>query len=452
MAEKQSNRERLQEITARIEQGVKDVFTSDKYADYLRVMSRFHSYSTNNRLLIFMQNPHASMVCGYQGWQTKFGRHVVKGAKGIQILAPTPYKKKIEEEKRDPDTNLPLRDKDGKIRTEEVEIQIPMFRPVTVFDVADTDGKPLPVLVEPLSGDVEQFEMFFEAIRRASPVPIILEPMERSKDGFFSLRHQNIHLRDNMSQVQTLCAVFHEITHAKLHNTVVQEERKSRQQEEWEAESVAYSVCAFYGIDTSANSFGYLAEYAQEKSLEELKAGLDLIGKTADEIITAVDAQYAALVQEKEAGIEQRFHENPRDSVAIFQLGEDAPVELRYRGYDSLSSPPDKAHYKAVYTEDLPTSGSTAAILEDLFFRYNEDRPPDFAGHSLSVGDILALKRGDVVSYHYCDSFGFRELPDFSKDNTPIKKENARPSVLEQLRKPKQQPKKTKTKPKETSL
>ena len=183
MAEKLTNKERLREITARIEQGVKEVFTSGKYADYLRTMSRFTHYSANNRILIFSQNPKATHVAGYQAWQNKFGRHVVKGAKGITIIAPTPYKKKIEEEKLDPETKLPMLDENGDVIITEKEIRIPMFKPVTVFDVSQTDGKPLPVLAETLVGDVQNYEIFMEAIKRSSPVPIIVEPLQQNMDG-----------------------------------------------------------------------------------------------------------------------------------------------------------------------------------------------------------------------------------------------------------------------------
>ena len=219
MAEnKPTNRERLREITDGIEQGIKELFESEKYMRYLSVMSRFHRYSVNNTMLIYMQKPDATLVAGYNKWRDQFERHVKKGEHGITIIAPTPYKKKIEEQKLDPDTKAPILDKDGKIVTEEKEIEIPMFRPVKVFDVSQTDGKPLPELAPSLSGNVPNYEAFMEALRRSAPVPITFEAMAADTDGYFSADHQKIAIRQGMSEVQTVSATVHEIAHSKLHN------------------------------------------------------------------------------------------------------------------------------------------------------------------------------------------------------------------------------------------
>ena len=219
MAEnKPTNRERLREITDGIEQGIKELFESEKYMRYLSVMSRFHRYSVNNTMLIYMQKPDATLVAGYNKWKDQFERHVKKGEHGITIIAPTPYKKKIEEQKLDPDTKAPILDKDGKIVTEEKEIEIPMFRPVKVFDVSQTDGKPLPELASSLSGNVPNYEAFMEALRRSAPVPITFEAMAADTDGYFSTDHQKIAIRQGMSEVQTVSATVHEIAHSKLHN------------------------------------------------------------------------------------------------------------------------------------------------------------------------------------------------------------------------------------------
>ena len=219
MAEnKPTNRERLREITDGIEQGIKELFESEKYMRYLSVMSRFHRYSVNNTMLIYMQKPDATLVAGYNKWKDQFERHVKKGEHGITIIAPTPYKKKIEEQKLDPDTKAPILDKDGKIVTEEKEIEIPMFRPVKVFDVSQTDGKPLPELASSLSGNVPNYEVFMEALRRSAPVPITFEAMAADTDGYFSADHQKIAIRQGMSEVQTVSATVHEIAHSKLHN------------------------------------------------------------------------------------------------------------------------------------------------------------------------------------------------------------------------------------------
>ena len=219
MAEnKPTNRERLQEITAGIEQGIKELFESEKYMRYLSVMSKFHRYSVNNTMLIYMQKPEATLVAGFNKWKNQFERHVKKGEHGITIIAPTPYKKKIEEMKRDPDTHAPILDADGKAVMEEKEIEIPMFRPVKVFDVSQTDGKPLPELASSLSGTVPHYEAFLEALRRSAPVPIEFEPMAANTDGYFSPDQQRIAIREGMSEVQTVSATVHEIAHSKLHN------------------------------------------------------------------------------------------------------------------------------------------------------------------------------------------------------------------------------------------
>lgn len=216
--EKQTNKERLKDITDSIERGIQDLFQSDTYAQYLHTMSRFHKYSVNNTMLIYMQKPDATLVAGFNKWRDRFERNVMKGEKSIKIIAPTPFKKKIEQEKLDPDTQMPMLDADGKVIIEEKEIKIPMFKPVTVFDVSQTDGKPLPQLASDLSGNMQNYKVFMEAPRRSSPVPIDIKPIRDGSDGFFSLDNQSITIREGMSEIQTVSAVVHEIAHSKLHN------------------------------------------------------------------------------------------------------------------------------------------------------------------------------------------------------------------------------------------
>lgn len=402
--EKQTNKERLKDITDSIERGIQELFQSDKYAQYLRTMSRFHKYSVNNTMLIYMQKPDATLVAGFNKWRDQFERNVMKGEKGIKIIAPTPFKKKIEQEKRDPDTNLPMLDADGKVIIEEKEIKIPMFKPVTVFDVSQTDGKPLPQLASDLTGNVQNYEVFMEALRRSSPVPIEIIPIRDGSDGYFSLDDQKIAIREGMSEVQTVSAVVHEIGHAKLHNqkkieepkdatkyqeveifdipalfsngrvtpadipegmycydlrgsdddpgmpvmvenhVVVNhagsiitakpidlgedgrlaltedeglnfvggeisayrffnEQRKDRHTEEVEAESISFAVCAYYGIETGENSFGYIATWSKDKELKELRASLETINSTSSELITDIDRHYADIMKEREADL-----------------------------------------------------------------------------------------------------------------------------------------------------
>ena len=315
MADKPTNRERLQEITAGIEQGIKELFESEKYMRYLSVMSKFHRYSVNNTMLIYMQKPEATLVAGFNKWKNQFARHVKKGEHGITIIAPTPYKKKIEEMKRDPDTHAPILDADGKAVMEEKEIEIPMFRPVKVFDVSQTDGKPLPELASSLSGTVPHYEAFLEAVRRSAPVPIEFEPMADNMDGYFSSDQQRIAIRPGMSEVQTVSAAVHEVAHSKLHNrqkmqetaaagdnTADQPKPKDRNTEEVEAESISYAVCQYFGIQTGENSFGYIATWSKDKDLKELKASLETINKTSCELINDIERNYKEIC--KERGIE----------------------------------------------------------------------------------------------------------------------------------------------------
>ena len=313
MAEKQPIKEQIKKLTDQIEAGIKALFQSgdlEKYQAYLRTMSHFHHYSVNNQMLIFSQCPHATLVAGYQKWQNQFSRHVLRGEKGISILAPTPYKIKVEKEKLDPDTKLPLLDADGNTITEEKEVQIPMFRPVKVFDVSQTDGKPLPERVQSpvaeLTGNIEHYEAFMEALRRVSPVPIEMKPLSNDLDGFFSPSKQSITLRDGMSEVQTVCAAVHEIAHSKLHDYAKQpnSQPKDSNTEEIEAESIAYTVCAYFGIETSANSFGYVATWSKDKDLKAFKESLDTIRKTSSDLISGVEQQFKEICKERGISLE----------------------------------------------------------------------------------------------------------------------------------------------------
>ena len=643
------NREQLKEITDRIEAGIRDIFESgdmEKYRNYLRTMSRFHNYSPNNQALIHLQRPDATLVAGYNRWRDKFSRHVLRGEKGITIIAPTPYKKKIEQEKLDPDTKLPILDADGKIVTEEKEIEIPMFRPVKVFDYAQTDGKPLPERVASpvanLTGSVENYEAFMEALRRSSPVPVEFKPLSADVDGYFSPKSQSITLREGMSEVQTVSAAVHEIAHAKLHNYGLQQaaerKAKSRNTEEVEAESISFMVCAYFGIETGANSFGYVATWSKNAELPEFRASLDTISKTANGIITDVEKHFAEVCKERgielpkdteyelvtippsradalafaaeyaaflrrdlnvpdsadrptaeavadrllagedaelrkelaelvkladeigiddgshgllerfnglfrrewrakeepqpeakaemdekmtelpplpeleqgypmpdtsigfqemyqygytdgntmlpltkeramelflqdvpvfllygdsteamaldaedisshtgvfgvereewdavrgvvtlseQADTEKLFLENPQDAFLIYQIRRGGELDAyRFMNYDYLQSKgvtPERGGYDAIYTGGLADYGDNRTNLDMIYQRFNVDHPADFKGHSLSVSDIVALKQNGVVSCHYVDSIGFRELPNFLKPENYLK-------------------------------
>ena len=598
MAEKQSNRDRLKEITDSIEKGIQELFQSEKYRQYLRTMSRFHKYSVNNTMLIYMQKPDATVVAGFNKWRDQFGRNALKGEKGIKIIAPTPYKKKIEEAKLDPDTKLPMLDADGKAIMEEKEIKIPMYKPVTVFDVSQTEGKPLPQLAVDLTGDVQNYEVFMEAVKRSAPVPVFMENMA-GMDGYYDDENQRIAVHAGMSEVQTVCAAIHEIAHSLLHShskeaneltpswkvvmvseggtkhdfssgfkteaeakhfaeaenwhyldenrfewrleveedlSAVKTAALSRNTEEVQTESISYAVCAYFGIETGENSFGYIATWSKGKELPELKASLEIINRTASGLITDIDRNYKALMKEhgldkepeslaaepvqeitvqepepvsapdnacipdpaisvesmnaygytdanmlpltKERALElmerdvtvymlhtdnteamafdadeirsfdgifgveasewetvkdrfvpqdyeKAFLDNPADSFAIYQLRDnDDTARLRYMNSEYLEKKGlsvQKENYAAVYAGDLDRGGDTQDRLNELYETFNIRRPEDFRGHSLSVSDIVALKQNGVVSCHYVDSWGFKELPGFLKPENYLK-------------------------------
>ena len=299
--------EKLKEITDRLEQGIKELFDSERYKEYLRVMSKFHNYSFNNTLLIAMQKPDASLIAGFNAWKNNFKRNVMKGEKGIKILAPSPFKIKQEMEKIDPATQKPVIGADGKPVTEEKEITIPAFKVVAVFDVSQTEGKEIPNLaVDMLTGDVERFKDVFAALEKTSPVPIGFEKIEGGAHGYYHLEEKRIAIDEGMSELQTLKTAIHEIAHAKLHDidlnasVTEQTDRPDRRTREVQAESVAYAVCQHYGLDTSDYSFGYVAGWSSGRELDELKSSLETIRSAAAEIINSIDGYLKDLQQEQE--------------------------------------------------------------------------------------------------------------------------------------------------------
>ena len=312
--------EKLKEITDRLEQGIAELFDSERYKEYLRVMSKFHNYSFNNTLLIAMQKPDASLVAGFSAWKNNFGRNVMKGQKGIKIIAPSPFKIRQEVEKIDPHTQKPIIGKDGKPVTEEKEIKIPAYKVVSVFDVSQTEGKELPdIAVDELTGDVDRYKDFFAALEKTSPVPIAFENIEGGSHGYYHLEDKRIAINEGMSELQTLKTAIHEIAHAKLHDIDLnapkdeQQPHVDRRTREVEAESVAYTVCQHYGLDTSDYSFGYVAGWSSGRELSELKSSLETIRSAAAEIINSIDENLAELqkAQDKEqtAGQEQPTRE-----------------------------------------------------------------------------------------------------------------------------------------------
>ena len=554
MAEKQSNKDRLKEITDSIENGIKELFESEKYKNYLRTMSRFHKYSVNNTMLIYMQKPDATVVAGFNKWRDQFGRNVLKGEKGIKIIAPTPYKKKIEEAKLDPDTKLPMLDADGKAIMEEKEIKIPMYKPVTVFDVSQTEGKPLPQLAADLTGSVQNYEVFMEAVKRSAPVPVFMENMT-GMDGYYDDENRRIAVRTGMSEVQTVCAAIHEIAHSLLHShsketneltpswkvvmvseggtkrdfssgfkteaeakhfaeaenwryldenrfewrleveedlSAVKTAALSRNTEEVQAESISYAVCAYFGIETGENSFGYIATWSKGKELPELKASLETINRTASGLITDIDRNYKMLM--KECGLDKEPESLAAEPVQEITVQEPEPVSapdngcvpdpaisvetMNAYGYtDSNMLPLTKERALELMERDVSVymlhTDNTEAMafdaeeirsfdgifgvetsewetVKDRFASQDYekaflDNPADsFAIYQLRDNDdtvqlhymnseyleekglsiqkeIVALKQNGVVSCHYVDSWGFKELPGFLKPENYLK-------------------------------
>ena len=315
------NAQQVREITDKLEQGIKELFESERFKEYLRTMSKFYNYSFNNTLLIAMQKPEATYVAGYTSWQRNFDRQVMKGEKGIKILAPAPYKAQEEREKIDPVTQKPVIGADGKAVTETVEVLRPAFKVVSVFDVSQTDGKELPdIIVDELKGTVENYEAFFDALRQESPVPISFEDIPGGAKGFFSPVESRIAIQEGMSEIQTVKTAIHEIAHAKLHavkpdEKAAPEDKKDRHTKEVEAESVAYTVCQRYGIETSDYSFGYIAGWSSGKETKELKSSLDTIRKTAAEMIEGIDAKLKVLLAEKAQSAEKEVEAPVKEAV-----------------------------------------------------------------------------------------------------------------------------------------
>ena len=411
--------EKVKEITARLEQGVQAIFDSDRYKEFLTAMSKFHDYSLNNTILIAMQG--GNLVMGFRQWEKEFDRHVKKGEKGIKIFAPAPYKVKKLVDKIDPETRKPMLDREGKVVKEEKEITVPAFKVITVFDISQTEGKEFPDLsVKPLLADVEQYEDFFAALEKASPVPIAFEQITNGANGYFSLTDKRIAIKEGVSELQAVKTAIHEIAHAKLHDVDLnappeQQNRVDRHTCEVEAESVAYTVCQHFGLDTSDYSFGYVAGWSSGKEMTELKASLETIQTTAKELITEIEGHFTELQQQRQAEQEQG------DTFSIYQLKRgDETRDLRFEPYDRLQAAGltiDRVNYELVYTAPL-TKDMT---LGDIWERFNIDHPADFKGHSLSVSDIVVLHQNDEDTAHYVDSIGFQQVPEFLQEQqTPV--------------------------------
>lgn len=434
---------KVKEVTERLEAGVRELFESERYQAYLKAMSKFHDYSLNNTLLILMQKPDASLVAGFGKWRDDFERHVKRGEKGIKIFAPAPYTIKKEAEKIDPDTGQPVIGADGKPVMEQQEIKIPAFKVVSVFDVSQTDGKEIPDLsVDALTGSVEQYEDFWRVLKEVSPVPVELEKIEGGAHGYYSLTDKRIAVDEGMSELQTIKTLIHEIAHAKLHDidlnapTEEMENHPNRRTREVEAESIAFTVCQHFGLDTSDYSFGYVAGWSSDKEIKELKASLETIRTTASALITEIEERLQALSQQRETEQEQETaaltEPQPENTFSIYQLkGGDETRDYRFEPLERLRElglSVEKDNYDLVYSAPL-ADGET---LEDLFVRFNVERPEDFTGHSLSMSDVIVLRHGEQQSAHYLDRGGYTEIPEFLQQEQGIRQEAAQP-VFEQI-------------------
>ena len=426
MAESKSAQQ-VREITDKLEQGIKELFESERFKEYLRTMSKFYHYSFSNTLLIAMQKPEATYVAGYTSWQRNFDRQVMKGEKGIKILAPAPYKAKEEREKIDPSTQKPVLDADGKPVTETVEVMRPAFKVVSVFDISQTDGKELPdIIVDELSGSVENYAAFFEALKQESPVPISFEDIPGGAKGYFSPVENRIAIQEGMSEIQTIKTAIHEIAHAKLHSidrpepeptwkivmvseggtkrdffsgfaseaeanaaaehegwrfvdenrfewrleveedtSAVQDMRKDRHTKEVEAESVAYTVCQRYGIETSDYSFGYIAGWSSDKETKELKGSLETIRKTAAEMIDSIDAKLKVLLAEKSHEQTQEIPEPYKEEKPSYH---DVPIYREMANYAYEAGELDA--YRASLDANMACKEAIEAAISENYVDY----------------------------------------------------------------------------------
>ena len=441
MAENNTEKQRVQELTDKLEQGLQDLFNSDSYCNYLSTMSKFHNYSFNNTLLIAMQKPDATLVAGYKAWQKNFERHVNKGEKAIRILAPAPYKIKEERDKIDPVTQELLLDKDGNPQKEEVEITIPAFRAVSVFDVAQTDGKPIPELAaKELLSDVEGYQDMIRAVEDISPVPIELEEIAGDSKGYYDREAKRIAVQENMSESQTLKTMIHEVAHSKLHSKEVEQDeqmRKDRNTKEVEAESVAYTVCQHFGIDTSDYSFGYIAGWSSGRDTKELRASMDTIRRTASELITGIEEQLQEIQRNREVSQEQT-----KESILLIQntdlsefslldvYGMDRPElmqALSEMSDDDKLSIQAYLESKGAWTAEIGNQNSGEYGEYHLDVRYNTDTDELIdmkerkAAHDKAMQEELAesdSNREAQLLYGNTDKYGIYQL----KDNPELDK------------------------------
>ena len=438
----QNSAERMKEITDRLETGIQELFESERYKAYLTTMSKFHSYSFNNTLLIAMQG--GQLVAGYNKWRDDFHRNVKKGEKAIKILAPAPFKAKKEVQKLDAQ-GRPVMGKDGKPVTEVQEIQVPAFKIVSVFDVSQTEGEPLPSIgVEELTGSVERYGEFFKALEQTSPVPIGFEDIPGGSHGYYHLTEKRIAIQEGMSELQTLKTAIHEIAHSKLHAidpeapAIEQADRPDSRTREVQAESVAYAVCQHYGLDTSDYSFGYVAGWSSGKDLKELKASLETIRATAHELITTIDSHLAQLQQQRQAQQEQpqaapleQAAEQPAPDSVFSKL----PPEQQQEMTDSV-----KAMLQTLIEADLKSTGEvsqgTKEAAQAQGFTIAGDgtleqaEAPQEAVYRLESGEYLYIQTSETGYDYTLYGPDYKELDGGQLDNPDLTLAEAGKEIL----------------------
>ena len=398
--------DRVREITEQLEKGINDMFTSEKYMRYLNTMSKFHGYSLNNTLLIALQNPQASLIAGFKSWERNFDRHVKRGEKGIKILAPSPYTKKVRQEKVNPDTGEIILDKNGNPVKEETEIKFTAFRVVSVFDVSQTEGKELPSMAHNLNEKIKDYTLYVEALKQVAQVPIEFKDIEGETHGYYNRATERIAIKGGMSESQTVKTMIHEIAHSILHNDNVPDAKeKDRQTKEVEAESVAYTVCKHFGIDSSDYSFGYIAGWSADKELNELKSSLETIRKTSSELITGIEDKLEKLRFNKEISVSEQPLENVTESVTL-QQSKDMMSEALGNTDELLSA------YK---NKDSGTVTESVTVVAEERVAYNnnltvkqaiKNRQHTHYGAYADIGTVL-------------DKFSTDELIDYLRKNEP---------------------------------
>ena len=431
----QNSTERMKEITDRLETGIQELFESERYKAYLTTMSKFHSYSFNNTLLIAMQG--GQLVAGYNKWRDDFHRNVKKGEKAIKILAPAPFKAKKEVQKLDAQ-GRPVMGKDGKPVTEVQEIQVPAFKIVSVFDVSQTEGEPLPSIgVEELTGSVERYGEFFKALEQTSPVPIGFEDIPGGSHGYYHLTEKRIAIQEGMSELQTLKTAIHEIAHSKLHAidpeapAIEQADRPDSRTREVQAESVAYAVCQHYGLDTSDYSFGYVAGWSSGKDLKELKASLETIRATAHELITTIDGHLAQLQKERQAQQEQQAAEQPDPDSVFSKLSPEQQQEM---------TASVKAMLQTLIDADLKSTGEvsqgTKEAAQAQGFTIAGDgtleqaEAPQEAAYRLESGDYLYIQTSETGYDYTLYGPDYKELDGGQLDNPDLSLVEAGKEIL----------------------